>query len=364
MAARTRPVNAPLALVGIYPPPYGGVAVSLMRLLPYLDAAGIDYVVYNTGRSRTDHPRICDVGWSWRWMVRMLLFSRHRAIQFSTSRWQARVFAALINLLRGTRVVIYARGYSLPDSFFRARGLQRRLVRWTLRHTDRVFATNADLKERIAAMGYARERIDTVPPFIPPPDPPRAADIPDEVRRFCADKGPVLVANGAFVLVNGADVYGLRAMADLVERLLPQFPRLAVVVYMRRGAHSAQGEFQDLADRLQSPPLRDHLRLHDSSGDFLPVLAIADVFLRPTTTDGDANSIREALQFGVPVVASDVVPRPEGCRLYSGGTASALAEATADVLSNLERYRAQATATRSNAADQLIPIYRNLIGNP
>ncbi len=43
-----------------------------------------------------------------------------------------------------------------------------------------------------------------------------------------------------------------------------------------------------------------------------PLLKAATVLLRPTTTDCDAVSIREALQFGRPVVASDGVARPEG----------------------------------------------------
>lgn len=356
-------LKRPLAIVGVYPPPFGGVGVGLMRLLPFLDEAGIDYVLYNTGPSRTEHPRILDVGWSKRWMLSLLLRSRHQVIHFGTSRWQARVLAAMINRLRKAQVVLYAHGYSLPDSFFKGGGLQRWLVRWTLRRTARVFATNPDLKVRIGEIGFDPARIDVVPAFIPPHDAPDARKIPEDVQRFCADKSPILSANGAFVTFNGADVYGLRAMADLVERLLPQHPRIALVVFMRRGAHREMEEFRDLIDRLQTPPLREHMLLYDSSGDFVPMLGITDVFLRATSTDGDANSIREALQFGVPVVASDVVPRAEGVRLYRGGSLEALAAALEAVLENLPGERsAAAAAPKYSAADLIIPIYRELLG--
>ena len=40
------------------------------------------------------------------------------------------------------------------------------------------------------------------------------------------------------------------------------------------------------------------------------MLRLTDVLLKPTNTDGDAISVREALYLGVPVVASDVVERP------------------------------------------------------
>jgi glycosyltransferase involved in cell wall biosynthesis len=104
---------------------------------------------------------------------------------------------------------------------------------------------------------------------------------------------------------------------------------------------------------------------YESRSEFLPVYAVADVFLRPTTTDGDANSIREALHFGIPVVASDVIPRPAGCRLYPFGNHEELVRVVGDVLSNLPRERSLAAAApRSSAADLLIPIYRELIGAP
>lgn len=45
------------------------------------------------------------------------------------------------------------------------------------------------------------------------------------------------------------------------------------------------------------------------------LLERADVLLRPTTTDGDAVIVRQALAAGARVVASDVVPRPLGCEV-------------------------------------------------
>ena len=41
------------------------------------------------------------------------------------------------------------------------------------------------------------------------------------------------------------------------------------------------------------------------------------LFIRATTTDGDSVSLREALYFGAPILASDVVPRPDGVMLFN-----------------------------------------------
>ena len=42
-----------------------------------------------------------------------------------------------------------------------------------------------------------------------------------------------------------------------------------------------------------------------------PLFKKINLFIRPTFTDGDAVSIREALSFNCSVIASDVVQRPK-----------------------------------------------------
>lgn len=56
-----------------------------------------------------------------------------------------------------------------------------------------------------------------------------------------------------------------------------------------------------------------------------------DVFVRPTTSDGDSVALREALHLHKPCVVSDAVPRPEGCQVVATG--------------DLAQYVAQLTAT-------------------
>jgi glycosyltransferase involved in cell wall biosynthesis len=50
--------------------------------------------------------------------------------------------------------------------------------------------------------------------------------------------------------------------------------------------------------------------------NFCETLAVHDVYLRPTSTDGQSVAILESLGVGTPVVASNVVPRPQGVFLY------------------------------------------------
>ena len=44
-----------------------------------------------------------------------------------------------------------------------------------------------------------------------------------------------------------------------------------------------------------------------------------DLYVRPTSTDGDSVAVREALEAGAQVVTTDVVERPDKCILYHQG---------------------------------------------
>src|SRR5258705_7958190 len=64
----------------------------------------------------------------------------------------------------------------------------------------------------------------------------------------------------------------------------------------------------------------------------LALLRASDVTVRSTFVDGDAITVREALAFGVPVVASDTDFRPEGVTLFRRGDVSDLVVKLGQVL--------------------------------
>lgn len=350
-----------LAIIGIYPPPYGGVGVSLKRLIPYLDKNNIDYVVYNTGYSKTNAPRIRDVGWSPVWTLKMILFSRHKVVQLSTSRWWVRLFGAIIHLFTGAEIIIYARGYSLPDSYHNSGFFKKNMVRMTLRSVYAVIATNPDLKEQITQIGYPGEKIITVPPFIPPPETPSVEELPVEIRKFSKDKSIILAANGGYIYINGKDVYGLKDLVALMKTLVDKYPGIGLIVYLRKGAEKDKEKYSNLLREIENSSIKNNILFYTSPGEFYPVFGICDLFLRPTTTDGDSNSIREALYFGVPVVASDAVPRPEGTITYRAGDVDDLKNQVIYVLENIGTMKQKIKNLNTyNAADQLISVYRKL----
>lgn len=117
-----------------------------------------------------------------------------------------------------------------------------------------------------------------------------------------------------------------------------------------------------LQARLETEGLTAHYMIVRGSRPFGPALARSSALLRPTNTDGDAVSVREALWLGVPVIASDVVVRPAGTVLFRNRDAESLWEATRCVCSDLPAARARLVgAARCDGFDALLEVYRHAL---
>ena len=101
---------------------------------------------------------------------------------------------------------------------------------------------------------------------------------------------------------------------------------------------------------------------YESSEEFCPILTISDLFLRPTLTDGDAVSIREALYLGVPVVASNAVKRPEFVNLFENEDKEAFINSILKALENLQCIRKSLSQVKLlNNADHVMELYEQIL---
>jgi len=355
--------NSPLAVVGIYPPPFGGVGIHLKRMIPLLDKSGLDYVFYNTGPTKVNHPRVANVGWSLRWYLSLMFTARHKVIHFHTYRWYVRVAVSLLGTFRKRTILFTGHSYRFCEDFLTGNGLRRWVMRRVMRKA-KLIAVNEVIRDDLLKIAVTPESIRVIPDFIPPPRDAEDEEIPEPVRDFCKVKTPILMANGAFAIRNGKDVYGLGMLAELMEDLLPEYPHAGLVVYIGGAIGSEEQQFAKVLEKLEKPPLKSHVLLYSSRGEFYPALRLADVFLRPTSTDGDAVSVREALYLGVPCVASDVVWRPEGVNLFRTGNRKAFKETVFRTLEDLPaQKRKVASLAFTNPGEEIIKLYSEILAD-
>ena len=105
------------------------------------------------------------------------------------------------------------------------------------------------------------------------------------------------------------------------------------------------------------------LMMTEPLDDLSRLLQASDLFVRPTNTDGDANSIRGALRLGTPVVTSDVVRRPEQCVLFHTRDMDDFERVVRRALGELPALRERVSCCRmDDHAAQILDLYARLKG--
>lgn len=326
-----RSMPSDVAIWGRIPPPIGGMAVHLQRLIPHLQAAGISVHMYSVGRTTPEHPQVSQVSQRrLRWLLGRLLWRSEPLHYVLSDNTSARFAAACLSFFGRSKVILRVGGASLEQAVASGSLSQRVMVRFAIRNASAVIGVSEKICDLARTLGA--KRVLHVPGFI-------AGDfedgpVPIEVHAFLgAGAGPVALASGE-VQAKEDDLYGAYRLLDLLERL----PNLRIVFYAYRVTLGA--EPQDLlAQEVQRRGLQARFLLFRSATDLLPAMRRCDLMVRPTTSDGDSNAIREALHLNLPVVASDCVQRPDGVITYPLQDTHALVEAVIKVLGDLDGER-------------------------
>jgi glycosyltransferase involved in cell wall biosynthesis len=314
-------------MLGPYPPPLGGMSLYVQRLLRQLVARGLRVAVLNHFRSSLESPEVIGTlarnPMRYWWALRR---TRSRVVHYHhSSRTSALVAVALVSRRDSRTFVVTLHG---PLRALRSRlPLVRRLTGWSLRRFDSVVAVSAEVAEQIAEI-VAPERVAVLPAFLPPD---RAetdgVTLDEEAARFIADGEPTVVMSAYKVAGRPSDdLWGLDIAVDAFTRVAARHPRLrlaAFVAFSPRGGRS-QAYLGSLRKRIRNNGLEDRFLIRFGA-PLLAGLGSNTIYIRPTRSDGDAVSLREALALGVPAIATDVVRRPDGVLTSPGVDPDALA---------------------------------------
>jgi glycogen synthase len=318
MADSTPQAEFDLLLVGPYPPPLGGVSSHVRHVAEATAAAGYRVgVLDHFGGERTTSPVIAGLR---RNPVRYLLELGRRRAQVVHVHYAGRtsiLFAAAVARRRWPheRWLLTIHNHSLTP-ILRSH-VQGRFARWALRQFDEIIAVSGEVRAGIAHY-LPEQSVVTVPAYVglgqlggEPLEPAMSA--------FLGGPGVTLVVAAYRVrtLRGGGDVYGLDVAARAFSELAAELPTLKLALFLAhppRGWH-ARRYLARICAQLQSDwPGRTRVAVGQP---LVPSFDRRSVYLRPTRTDGDAVSVREALARNVPVIASDAASRPRGVRVVS-----------------------------------------------
>lgn len=342
-------------LIGPYTPPRGGVQAHVTALHDFLVRRGVACEVIDLSPNRrTDGAGVYGPA-SALGVARLLLTLRYDVAHMHVGgRLHSRVaaLALLTGLVPGRKAVLTFHSGGYPSSAEGRAARPSSLRGFALRSLDRVVAVNEEIAAWFRQVGVGADRIRVISPYALPAL-PQTLEAPEPLRSFLERHRPVLVSVGGL-----EPEYDPLLQVEALGRLREKFPGAGLVLV---GAGSLSEELRRRADEGR---YGDHVLL---CGDVdretaLRAVASSDLMLRTTLYDGDSISVREAVHFGVPVVATDRAPRPEGVRVVPAQDLARLCEAAEQCLSNGAR-RAPASGPGEENLASVLALYEEMLND-
>jgi glycosyltransferase involved in cell wall biosynthesis len=339
----------------VYPPPHGGVQTNVVAIHERLEERGVKSAVISMSRHR--HAGIPNVYFpeTAPAVARLLVSLPANVVHFHIGGDISNRLiglAAFLNALPGRRTVLTLHSGGYPTSA-QARETRRvKVIHAVLRRFDALVGVNPEVKAFLASSGIAAEKVHQLQPF-PHLSRVKARSTSDpNLEAFCAKQRPLLVTVGLL-----EPEYDLTLQFRVLRLLRERYPEIGLVIV---GSGSLRDE---LVGQISAEPHNEHILLagdvpHPST---IELIRRADVLLRTTLYDGDAISVREALQLGTPVVATDNGMRPANVFLAPIGDVNAIASQVVNVLEKVRKGEATVTSEpQRDGIDETLELYESI----
>lgn len=278
-------MNHPLLIIGpdIKTRGVGGVTIHVQRLRDYLDLNGVEYVFKdsrgNSVWSLMREINQCDI------------------VHFNLSNPILQFILIVYSRFIRKKVVM-----TLHGNYGRFGWLKNLMVRVAIMCASVPVVIN---EQSYVACKKLNKRIQLIPAFIPPQKEELLQKEAVELLESLHTEGKKIISTNASNSSQdkyGQDIYGV----DFLINYFQDKKGYALVI------SDPSGNYKKRYSELQS----NNVFFIDYPHPYFEVLKMADFFIRNTSTDGDALSVKEALWLNVPAFCTDVVDRPVGVRLF------------------------------------------------
>jgi glycogen synthase len=342
-----------ILLLGPYPPPQGGIQTHLVALQEHLRCHAIPSSVINLTRFRKEGIDGVYYPHTWVQVIGLLLRLPYDIAHLHIGgNLSARLLAlaVVVSSLPGKRTVLtlHSGGYPSSDRGRNTGPLTPRAI--ILRRFDGLVGVNREIVSFYRRCGASETAIRLIPPYAPVSIPEGTA-LPSDLDQFFLSHDPVLLSVGLL-----EREYDLPLQILTIEHIRKQFPRAGLVMI---GSGSLEQYLKGLAKK---SPERDHILLCGDLPHEATLLAIrqCSLLLRTTLYDGDALSVREALQLGTPVIATDNRMRPEGVTLIPPSDPEALRTKVVNCLKDAKQPPSPKLAGSENM-NAIVELYEDVL---
>lgn len=305
---------------GFYPPPIGGISIYCKRLVEKLHAMDESVVMRDFAQSGYESDCVICV------KNRMLEFLKLLFVPKKLIHAQFTNFYLLLLLyLFGWRhlivLTLHNRRIVLLD------GWKRWVVNRLFRRVKYVIFNDPTYTALLCEKyDVDKDKIVLLPTYMAPEE-SEMKGVTNDVEEFISKHEYSISSNAHRVIKNVfGDLYGIDQLIKLMDRLVNEKGLDVGLVFCIADIFD-HDYYDKCVAWIGELGLSEHFCfVVNAPVNGFEVWAHTDLFVRATMSDMEGVSVKEALQFGTPVVASDVCTRPQETVLYKTGDADDLFE--------------------------------------
>lgn len=308
------------------PPLIGGVSISSKRLYDNLKLDGYDVSYYNLKFKNMRFNNALGIIMRFAFIpIYILLHKRYDVIHCHVPGIYRKLYLGMCRFLYKKAYLIMTIHGDITTL------LTNKISIYALNRADRIICVQPGDSLKVP-LAIRRKCID-IPAFIIPTR-ISAENIPIQVLKFVhSDDVPLVIFNGGIVLSDKFyDLYGFKDIIALYKRLSEENIRCKLLIIVNNNVLNS--EQYNFLHALKESTKNDQnvLWVIYEKFELIPLFRYSHLYIRPTKTDGDSLSVREALAMGCVTIASDKAKRPMGTLVYH--TEEELFELTKKVLLN------------------------------
>lgn len=316
--------------LGFIPPIYGGVSVSIARLINKLNADG--FIVGGFYTPENQDPKIIhselyepELNMSTKKIIFCLpkclrILAPYKILHSHYSLENMIYIWCFLHFLH-KKIVITVHNSMVQRFYQECDFINRIFLKLVAKSPDVTWIAVSEQakKEMLELPVYFKNEIHVIPAYIPNED-VEICLLPSNLQDYINKHEKNIVFYGhSFMLHEGRDVYGFGDALKLYAEIL-------------KTADSSTGLVLCLSDDKEIDKIEELHRkavlLNIDSQIYWQIGAldnmnalwkVADIYIRPTCTDGDSLAVRESLDMGIQVVASDACARPNKTIVYKLG---------------------------------------------
>lgn len=299
--------NLRVLITGPLPPPFGGVSLHISRMVRLLEDNVFIDLVDESKPVKAEFFNIRSLNFYryFRKLRKTDIFFIHSGVT------ALRYFHVMAGLIMSKKIILTLHSY--PK---RKNSVPRFLDNFFFRLANRIIIVNSDILSRLS---LPKDKCILRPAFIPP-DMDHEPVLPGEITGWISARkgeGKIIACLNASQLktFNNEDLYGVDLCIDLARNLRSEELNVSFICTVSSIEENPE-LFERYSTLIRTYDLTTDFLLLNRKISFVRLIEKTDMVLRPTNTDGDALTVREALYLGKPVIASDVVKRPEGTILF------------------------------------------------